>query len=255
MTTSAAWKVGRLARAGGPTVRTPHHWDTIGLLSPSRRTPGAPREYTEDDLVRPYRVPALRGLGPALDTIAVCLDAGVDPLRPVRDHLAGVEASVAALGALLDRLVRLDGERSADRAPAAADLLEALRAVGGTGPEAEHALGRHVDAGGREVLRTRAAAPGPAAHCLLGVEWPELYRGAGRLRAAKTPATDGKVRRLVARTDELSALSTGGDAGIRAGVRAARHDGPAALSNDPGAPGDDWREPAEYLDRARRGRV
>jgi DNA-binding transcriptional MerR regulator len=252
MTTSATWKVGRLAEASGLTVRTLHHWDTIGLLSPSQRTSGGHREYTEEDLVRLYQVLALRSLGLALDTIAVCLDAGVDPTRLVRDHLAGVEASIAALGVLRERLVRLGEELSADRPLTATALVDALRAIGGIGPEGEHTLGRHLDADQIQVLRTRAAALGPAMHYLLEVEWPELYRRAERLRAAGTPANDQKVRRLVARMDELSALFTGGDAGISAGVRAAWHDDPAAMSGDPGAPVDDWRELAEYLDRARR---
>lgn len=95
MTTSATWKVGRLAEASGLTVRILHHWDTIGLLSPSQRTTGGHREYTEEDLVRLYQVLALRSLGLTLDTIAVCLDAGVDPARLVRDHLAGVEKFLA----------------------------------------------------------------------------------------------------------------------------------------------------------------
>ncbi|MFE5325425.1 MerR family transcriptional regulator [Embleya sp. NPDC056575] len=253
MTTSATWKVGRLAESSGLTVRTLHHWDTIGLLSPSQRTTGGHREYTEDDLVRLYHVLALRSLGLALDSIAVCLDAGVDPLRLVRDHLAGVETSIEALGVLRERLVRLGEELSADEAPAATALLDALRALGGTGPEGEHTLGRHLDADEIRVLRTRTGALGPATHYLLEVEWPELYRRAERLRAAGTPATDHKVRRLVARMDELSALFTGGDAGISAGVRAAWHDDPAAMSGDPGAPADDWRALADYLDRARHG--
>lgn len=251
MSTSATWKVGRLAEASGLTVRTLHHWDTIGLLSPSQRTTGGHREYTEEDLVRLYQVLALRSLGLALDTIAVCLDAGVDPKRLVRDHLAGVEASIAALGALRERLVGLGEELSADRAPTATALLDALRAIGGTGPEREHALGRYLDAEQIQVLQTRATALGPTMHYLLEVEWPELYRRAERLRTAGTPATDREVRRLVARMDELSALFTGGDAGIAAGVRAAWHDDPAAMSGDPGAPADAWRELAEYLDRAR----
>ncbi|MGW2651732.1 MerR family transcriptional regulator [Streptomyces sp. NPDC001393] len=251
MTTSATWKVGRLAEASGLTVRTLHHWDTIGLLSPSQRTTGGHREYTEEDLVRLYQVLALRSLGLALDTIAVCLDAGVDPTRLVRDHLAGVEASIAALGVLRERLVRLGEELSADRAPTATALVDALRAIGGIGPEGEHTLGRHLDADQIQVLHTRAAALGPAMQYLLEVEWPELYRRAERLRAAGTPANDQKVRRLVARMDELSTLFTGGDAGIAAGVRAAWHDDPAAMSADPDAPADDWRELAEYLDRAR----
>ncbi|MFF3336918.1 MerR family transcriptional regulator [Streptomyces sp. NPDC002888] len=65
MTSSATWKVGRLAEASGLTVRTLHHWDTIGLLSPSQRTTGGHREYTEDDLVRLYQVLALRSLAGA----------------------------------------------------------------------------------------------------------------------------------------------------------------------------------------------
>ncbi|MCX5087939.1 MerR family transcriptional regulator [Streptomyces sp. NBC_00365] len=251
MTTSATWKVGRLAEASGPTVRTLHHWDTIGLLSPSQRTTGGHREYTEEDLVRLYQVLALRSLGLALDTVALCLDAGVDPARLVRDHLAGVEASIAALGVLRERLVRLGDELSAGQAPTVSALLDALRAIGGTGPEGEHTLGRHLDADQIQVMRTRAAALGPAMHYLLEVEWPVLYRRAERLRAAGTPPADQKVRRLVARMDELSALFTGGDAGISAGVRAAWHDDPAAMSGDSGAPADDWRKLADYLDRAR----
>ncbi|MFF7725427.1 MerR family transcriptional regulator [Streptomyces sp. NPDC008001] len=252
MTAFTSWKVGPLAEASGLTVRTLHHWDTIGLLSPSQRSAGGHREYTEDDLIRLYQVLALRSLGLSLETIAVCLDAGVDPARLVRDHLAGVEASIAALDTLRDRLVRLGGELATGRAPTSTDLLEALRAIGGTGPEREQTLRRHLDEDQVEVLRTRAADLGPAMHYLLEVEWPELYRRAERLRAAGTPPTDRKVRRLVARMDELSALFTGGDEGISAGVRDAWEDDPAAMSGDPAAPADDWRDLAAYLDHARR---
>ncbi|MFE5138372.1 MerR family transcriptional regulator [Streptomyces fagopyri] len=252
MTTSATWKVGRLAEASGLTVRTLHHWDTIGLLSPSQRTAGGHREYTEGDLVRLYQVLALRNLGLALDTVAACLDAGVDPARLVRDHLAGVEASIAALGVLRDRLVRLGDELSAEQTPTAPALLDALRAIGGAGDQGLRTLGRHLDDDQIRALRSRAATLGPATHYLIEVEWPELYRRAERLRTAGTPATHQEVRRLVARMDELSAMFSGGDAGVAASVRAAWRDDPAAMSGDPGAPVDDWRELADYLDRARR---
>jgi DNA-binding transcriptional MerR regulator len=243
--------VGRLAEASGLTVRTLHHWDEIGLLSPSSRSAGGHREYTGDDLGRLYLVLALRSLGLGLETIGVCLDAGVEPGRLVRDHLAGVEAEIAALGALRERLVRLRDELEAEREPDAADLLGALRAIGGTGPGAQEALGRHLDADQVRVLRARTAALGPAAHYLLDVEWPELYRRAEQLRSGGTPPGDPRVRRLVARMDELSALFTGGDAGISTGVRAAWRDDPAAMSGDPAAPAAEWRDLADYLDRAR----
>lgn len=275
MTDATTWKVGRLAEASGLTVRTLHHWDTIGLLSPSRRTPGGHREYTEDDAARLYQVLALRGLGLGLETIAVCLDSGVDPLRLVRDHLAEVEESLTALEALRGRLRRLEESLSAGTAPGTPDLLAALEAIGRTGPSADQALRRHLDADQLQVLAARGTALGPAAHYLLRVEWPELYRRAERLRTAGVPAADRRVRRLVARMDELGALFSGGDAGVSAGVREAwrtevgaeaagsgsdpgpePEPGPeSGPKPGPGAPADcgpnAWAVLANYLDAAR----
>ncbi|WP_171172298.1 MerR family transcriptional regulator [Streptomyces sp. I05A-00742] len=261
MTASTTWRVGPLAEACGLTVRTLHHWDTIGLLSPSRRTSGGHREYTEDDLVRLYQVLALRGLGLSLETIGVCLDTGVDPARLVRDHLAEVEASLARLGTLRQRLVRLGDALSAAEGepstggPAASLLLDALRATGSAGAHGEHVLRRHVDADGVGALAARVSGLGPAAHYLLEVEWPELYRRAERLRTEGVPPSDPRVGRLVARMDELGTLFTGGDRGISAGVREAWRDDPAALSGDPDAPADDWRDLSAYLEAARRAAV
>ncbi|MFI0739995.1 MerR family transcriptional regulator [Streptomyces sp. NPDC021100] len=257
------WRVGPLAEASGLTVRTLHHWDGLGLLSPSRRTAGGHREYTEADVVRLYQVLALRGLGLSLETIGLCLDSGVDPARVVRDHLAEVEASLARLGALRQRLVGLrdaldapgDGDADGPGRPSSpiGPLLDALRATGGAADHGEGVLRRHLDADGVDVLRTRAAGLGPAAHYLLEVEWPELYRRAERLRVDGVPPADPRVRRLAARMDELSTLFTGGDREVSAGVRRAWDEDPAALSGDPDAPADGWRDLSAYLDAARRG--
>lgn len=151
---ATTWKVGPLAAASGLTVRTLHHWDTIGLLSPSRRTAGGHREYDGDDVARLYQVLALRSLGLGLETITVCLDRGVDPVRLVHDHLGRVEASIAALDDVRRRLVRLGEELAGDETPSTTSLLDALRALGRTGPESEGALGRHLDACARAVRRS-----------------------------------------------------------------------------------------------------
>jgi MerR family transcriptional regulator, thiopeptide resistance regulator len=68
-----AWKVGTLAQATGLTVRALHHYDHIGLLSPSRRTAAGHRLYTADDVARLYRIRLLRGLGFPLEQIAAAL--------------------------------------------------------------------------------------------------------------------------------------------------------------------------------------
>ena len=83
-----AWKVGALAKATGLTVRALHHYDHIGLLSPSMRTAAGHRLYTADDVTRLYRIRLLRGLGFPLEQIASVLeDPGWQLAVAVRRHL------------------------------------------------------------------------------------------------------------------------------------------------------------------------
>ncbi|SOB78801.1 MerR family transcriptional regulator [Streptomyces sp. 1331.2] len=254
MPTEQTWKVGPLAEACGLTVRTLHHWDRIGLLSPSRRTASGHRAYTEQDVVRLYQVLALRRLGLGLETIATCLDAGIDPVRLVGEHLAATEASLTALQALHERLAHLHGELTASRTPDTADLLRLVRATGATGstgPAAQEALRRHLDDDQLHALADHAAALGPAAHYLLEVEWPQLYRRAEALRTAGTAPTDPRVRRIAERLDELARLFSGGDTTLSSAVRTAWREDPAAMSGDPHAPADAWAALRTFLDRAR----
>ncbi|WP_197085054.1 TipAS antibiotic-recognition domain-containing protein [Saccharothrix sp. ST-888] len=202
-------------------------------------------------MIRLYQVLALRRLGLGLESIAVCLDAGVDPVRLVGEHLARVEESVAALDALRRRLRHIHGELTAERAPGAATLIGVLQAMRGAGPAGEQALRRHLDEDQLRTLHDRAAALGPAAHYLLEVEWPELYRRAEALRTSGVDPSSPQVRKLVQRMDELSSLFTGGDTELSASVRAAWRHEPAAMSGDPSAPADAWRDLTAYLDRAR----
>ncbi|MEV0091880.1 MerR family transcriptional regulator [Streptomyces sp. NPDC050738] len=240
------WKVGPLAEASGLTVRTLHHWDTIGLLSPSQRTAGGHREYTEDDAARLYQVLALRSLGLGLESIALCLDAGVDPVQLIGDHLTGVEAELAELGALRERLLRLRGELSTGA------LMDTLEAMGAAGPERDRVLRRHLDEEQLAAMAAQGARLGPGARYLLEVEWPELYRRAEALRVGGAAPGDARVLKIVARMDELGALFSGGDSTASGGVRAAWRDDPAAMSGDAGAPAQEWRELADFLDEARK---
>lgn len=245
------WKVGALAEASGLTVRTLHHWDRIGLLGPSTRTAAGHREYTEQDVIRLYQVLALRRLGLGLETIATCLDVGIDPVRLVNEHLAAVEASIASLESLRQQLAHVHGELVSDRAPDVSALIGALRTMGSAGAESGQALRRHLDDDQLQTLHDRAAVLGPGAHYLLEVEWPELYRRAEALRPAGVEPTAPRVRKLVERMDELSSLFTGGDSGVSAAVRSAWRHEPAAMSGDPTAPADAWHDLTAYLDHAR----
>jgi MerR family transcriptional regulator, thiopeptide resistance regulator len=79
-----SYTVGELAKLAGVTVRTLHHYDSIGLLVPGERTAAGYRQYTDDDVARLQRILFYRSLGFELDRIALLLgDASLD----AADHL------------------------------------------------------------------------------------------------------------------------------------------------------------------------
>src|SRR4051794_36397656 len=103
-----SWRVGELAERTGLTVRTLHHYDAIGLLSPSGRTSSAHgsghRLYTAADVARLQQIVSLKHLGFALEQIRDYLaGADYDPRRVVRLHLERVRGQAAELKRLEDR--------------------------------------------------------------------------------------------------------------------------------------------------------
>lgn len=90
--------VGQTARTVGVSVRTLHHWDEIGLVSPTARTWAGYRLYGADDIARLQRVLVYRELGMKLADIGRLIDNdAVDET----DHLV---AQRELLCARIDRL-------------------------------------------------------------------------------------------------------------------------------------------------------
>ena len=76
--------VGEVARLSHISVRTLHHYDAIGLLAPSARSPAGYRLYSGTDLRRLQQILFYRELGFALEEIAEIL---ADPAAGTDDHL------------------------------------------------------------------------------------------------------------------------------------------------------------------------
>ena len=93
-----AYTVGRVAEIAGVTVRTLHHYDEIGLLTPGERSGAGARRYDDADLERLQQILLYRELGFTLDEIATILD---DPDVEARAHLRRQH------GLLQDRISRL----------------------------------------------------------------------------------------------------------------------------------------------------
>ena len=106
------YTVGQLATLAGVSVRTLHHYDAIGLLSPSDRTAAGYRVYRHDDLEQLQQILLYRELDLPLDAIGrLTLDPAFDrraALVAQRAELAGrakrMTAILAAIDAALDAL-------------------------------------------------------------------------------------------------------------------------------------------------------
>ncbi|MFJ9410579.1 MerR family transcriptional regulator [Streptomyces sp. NPDC101393] len=82
--TGTGYSVGQVSGFAGVTVRTLHHYDTAGLLSPSGRSQAGYRLYSDADLARLQQILFYRELGFPLDEIAAILE---DPQADALGHL------------------------------------------------------------------------------------------------------------------------------------------------------------------------
>lgn len=90
--------VGQVAGFAGVTVRTLHHYDSIGLLSPSGRSHAGHRRYNDADLDRLQQILFYRELGFPLDEIAALLDdPDADPQKHLRRQHALLSHRIAEL--------------------------------------------------------------------------------------------------------------------------------------------------------------
>ena len=105
--------IGQVAKLARVTVRTLHHYDRIGLLSPSRRSESGYRLYDYGDLERLRQIRLMRELRFSLDAIEQMLDA------PAYDRRSALVAQRELLRERQERTSRI--MRGVDRALAALD--------------------------------------------------------------------------------------------------------------------------------------
>ena len=111
-------KVGELAALANLTVRTLHHYDSIGLLRPSARSDAGYRLYDRDDVARLHRIQALRAFGLSLADIALTLDSPAgSPLAIVDRQLEALETRMAEARRLRDQLLRVRAQLVQGSAP------------------------------------------------------------------------------------------------------------------------------------------
>ncbi len=224
------WKIGELARRTGLTVRTLHHYDEIGLLSPSYRTGSGHRLYTADDITRLQMIVSLRQLGLSLREVGDWLSRPDTSARGVIElHLARLREQIDAQQTLYRRLEAIAERLRTAEEVSAEDFLTMMEMIA--------MYDKYYTEEQRQQLEERARQLGPEAIRAAEAEWPELI---ARVRAEMQKGTDPAsetVQALARRWQELVQSFTGGDPGITQSLKTMYQQEPAARERtglDPG---------------------
>ena len=194
--------VGEVARTTGVTVRTLHHWESVGLLVPSGRTASGYRVYDAEDLGRLARVLTYRELGLSLEAIGRLLDdPSVDAVTTLRrQHELLVEriARLQQVAALVQTTMEARS-MGIDLTPE-----EIAEVFGGTDPT-EHAAEAEQRWGDSDAWRqshARTSAYGRDDWARVRAEGEAIERRFADALAAGEPA-DGSVARGLAEEHRL----------------------------------------------------
>lgn len=241
------WKVGELAARTGLTVRTLHHYDAIGLLSPSGRTGSAHgsghRLYTAADVSRLHQIICLKQLGFSLEQVKEYMTrADYDPRAVVRLHLEKVRQQAAELAELGKRLEALADTLDAVDEVSPDTFLETIEVMTMIEkyytPEQLKKLEERRNAGGPEM--EEAIQKGPQM-------WADLFANVKAAMDAGVDPASPEAKSLAERWLALVTGFTGGDPGIFASLR-------AMYQNEDNVRGMDvkaMRPMNEYLEKVR----
>ena len=207
-------KVGELAKRSGLTIRTLHHYDSIGLLSPSARTDAGYRLYQRQDIARLHQIQALRRFGMALADIGTFLaNPGASLPFLVDQQIAALTRQINQAGVLRDQLTRLQRQLAGNEEPALSDWLNTLEL-----------MTMHDKYFSNEQLERLPFFNG-GAECI--AEWDALVARMHALRDAGTPPDAPQVQQAARTWMAMLERDTGGDAEQLMRVNAMQDNEPA----------------------------
>ncbi len=200
-------KVGELAKRTGVSVRTLHHYDEIGLLSPSLRSESGHRLYTDADIGRLQQVISLKSLGFSLEDIAQFLSAtNASPLQILEMHLEKLHKEMEERTKLIVNLEKLAGGLRSGTKPTVDELLNLI--------EDTTMFEKYYTKDQMSELQARANAMGPQKMQEAQDNWTKLIQEVSSAMENGTDPSEESVQALARRWRDLIAEFTGGDAGI-----------------------------------------
>ena len=233
------WKVGELAKATGLTVRTLHHYDEIGLLSPSHRTAAGHRMYAEGDVQRLQQIVSLRSLGFALDDVRGVLEGReLMPIQIVRMHADRLRQQIRTQQRLVERLDAVAAGLDKAEHVSADELIHLI--------EETTMFDKYYTPEQLDQLAARREQVGEARIAEVEAEWPRLMAEVRAEMDRGTDPSDPRVQELARRWTGLVREFTGGDPGIARSLNNLYQNEQSVMGMDVGP----MREMGAYIARA-----
>ena len=201
--------IGEVAERSGISSRMLRHYDRTGVVSPSGRTPGGYRYYTDEQLRRLFYAEGLRSLGLTLKEVAAVLDTpDFVPMSLVEQLIDRTRERIRHHQELLSMLEQVQGSDPANWA----DVLHTmglLRGLGATSPSARHRFALSLSGPqGRDVpLLVEAALSEPDPAVAGSLRWALARTGDAAvplLREALDSADADRRRRAVEALEKVN---------------------------------------------------
>lgn len=203
------------------SVRALHHYDEIGLLEPSLRTPSGHRLYDTPDIQRLQQVQSLRLMGLSLDEVKRLLDgAAVSPRQVIDLHLARLHEQMSAHARLAERLTALALHLDKAGDGSIEDLCHII--------EAMTSMEKYFTTEQLEVLRQRREGLTEQRVQEVQDAWAEIIPAVQQAMDANVDPASPEILALARRWRDLVNEFTGGDPAIKQAVMTMyRHEGEA----------------------------
>ncbi|MTV40300.1 MerR family transcriptional regulator [Duganella radicis] len=193
-----ALKIGELAARSGLTVRALHHYDSIGLLTPSARADSGYRLYSRDDVARLHQIQALRKFGMSLADIGTFLASPDAPFADiVAQQIDALNRQITQATTLREQLSQLQKQMSGGDKPALEDWLSTLEHMHLYEQYFSQDELRRLPFWQRDARRNQA--------------WGTLVREVHEAMAHKLPTADPRAGALAQRWMRMLEQDTGGD--------------------------------------------
>ncbi len=194
-----------MATQTGITVRALHHYDRIGLFSPSQHSDTGHRLYTKEDIAKLQQIMSLKQLGFSLEEIKELIgNPNYKPDEVIRLQLDRLNEHIRIQEKLRNHLEHLHAMLKARQDVTAEQFIKIIEVMNVD-------MNRYFTPEQLEKLKERGEQLGPKKMQEVQKEWPALIAKVRAELEKGAPAESPEVLDLAKRWKELMHMFSGGD--------------------------------------------